>query len=183
MKVGDKVRIKSNLRVGDVSNGIHFINDMEKYCGEIATISNIRGECFEIDKCGWNWSREWLEPVEDNETPQFKIGDKVRIRDIKIGAISNGGMEFTGSMKEWIGRECRVTCVYDDGGIEVDDDEVFGGEWVDLITEEKPKTFENKNILENIFEIVRSKRIETAEYGFIVKCEDIYEELNKLQEN
>lgn len=69
-KVGQKVKIKENLKEGDYSrNRVFFAEEMEEYVGKIVTISNIgthdRDYKYSIkeDEGCWVWDEEWLEPV------------------------------------------------------------------------------------------------------------------------
>ena len=69
-KLGQKVKIKENLKEGNYSSHhIYFADKMEKYTGKTVTIK-------ELDRCGykyaysieeddkeWMWDEEWLEPV------------------------------------------------------------------------------------------------------------------------
>ena len=82
-KVGDKVRIKEDLKVGCTYNdGCDFISEMEKYKGKTAVIknghipvylndtvenaNNYRYE-LDIDDGYWWWSSSMLEKVEDKK--------------------------------------------------------------------------------------------------------------------
>ena len=64
-KVGEKVRVREDLEVGKDYGGQRFTEDMNKYKGEIATISYIN-EFYKLyigNPC-WYWTDEMLEPVE-----------------------------------------------------------------------------------------------------------------------
>ena len=65
-KVGDTVRVREDLEVGKDYGGQRFTEDMNKYKGEIATISYIN-EFYKLyigNPC-WYWTDEMLEPVEE----------------------------------------------------------------------------------------------------------------------
>ena len=90
-KVGDKVRIKSLDWYNRYTNGIGvnckfytFICDMKKYCGQIMTISEVRGHSYDmIEDDGVNaWTDEMIEGlVERNgKTYPYKIGDRVVLK-------------------------------------------------------------------------------------------------------
>ena len=84
-KVGDKVRIKENLKVGcRYNNGCFFVQEMEKYKGKNAVIKNghipayLNGNMeienannyrykLDIDNGDWFWSSSMLEKVEDKK--------------------------------------------------------------------------------------------------------------------
>ena len=93
-KVGDKVVIKSldwyNINKnskGKVGVPLEFISDMSKYCGMVATITNVEklneyrlDEDFfynlNIDNENWNWTLEMFEDIKG-------------LRKIKIKKINN----------------------------------------------------------------------------------------------
>ena len=90
-KEGDKVRIKSLDWYNRYPNGIGvncklytFICDMKKYCGQIMTISDVRGHSYDmIEDDGVNaWTDEMIEClVERNgKTYPYKIGDRVVLK-------------------------------------------------------------------------------------------------------
>ena len=72
-KVGDKVRIKNDLIVGEYYGGIYFAPKMEKYKGQIGIIKSVNKqiEYYKIlinnntDSLKWNWSDKMLEPYND----------------------------------------------------------------------------------------------------------------------
>lgn len=80
-KVGDKVRVKQDLKVGELvtPNRRSFINSrMTGYCGEVVTITRVREEDYEIEEdegtCWWN-----DEMLEDVVVKNFAVGDLVKI--------------------------------------------------------------------------------------------------------
>lgn len=70
-KVGDKVRIRTDLRVNTRYGNYDYIYEMEKYKGETAYITEIYRSkfddllsyCLDIDNGEWSWTDEMLEPV------------------------------------------------------------------------------------------------------------------------
>ena len=89
-KVGDKVRIKNDLIVGEYYGGIYFAPKMEKYKGQIGIIKSVNKqiEYYKIlinnntDSLKWNWSDEMLESCNSSSTWNDK--DKY---DEKIGIL------------------------------------------------------------------------------------------------
>lgn len=89
-KVGDKVRIKKDLKVGNYYDGCYFNQEMNKYRGKIAIIENCSGysdyssHCsnysfmdrykLNVDGLAWYWSSSMLEKVE--EKVHFKSLDQ-----------------------------------------------------------------------------------------------------------
>ena len=64
-KVGDKVRIKKNLVVGNYYNGWRFDAERKEYVGKIVTVGYVSDENFIlIGEDGENkvWTEEMIEP-------------------------------------------------------------------------------------------------------------------------
>lgn len=66
-KVGDKVRVISILKAGEKYGDKKFTKCMEKYRGEVVTISKVYCNRYFIkeDYEGWYWTDEMFEPVEE----------------------------------------------------------------------------------------------------------------------
>ena len=68
-EVGDKVKIREDLKVGKDYNDCTFIVDMEKYKGKIATITYCYNDddSYEIDLDGgtWFWTNDMFKDVTD----------------------------------------------------------------------------------------------------------------------
>lgn len=85
-KVGDKVRIRKDLKVGKIYGEDVFIEDMKCMLGKTATITEIycEGKKFSIKELGfWSWTPEMVEEVRadklifrDNTTILIKDGEK-----------------------------------------------------------------------------------------------------------
>lgn len=64
-KVGDKVKVRSDLVVGK-SYGEHtFVHDMIKFSGKIVTIESVWKQGYRIEEDTYWWTDEMLEPVEE----------------------------------------------------------------------------------------------------------------------
>lgn len=86
-KVGDKVRIKSidwyNKRKSDVLGIVydttpHFLEDMSKYCGQVATITKMLcSNVFKISLDGgyYDWENDMFEGLVEEETTSNIIED------------------------------------------------------------------------------------------------------------
>lgn len=68
-RVGQKVKIKKELVNNTFYGNVVFVRDMEKYRGKVATITRFTRYTIllDIDKGGWNWSREMLEPIANSK--------------------------------------------------------------------------------------------------------------------
>ena len=66
-KVGDKVRVKSDLYDGGMYGCCDLNEEMESYRGKIVTISLVGRDCYEIeeDDTSYSWTDEMFEPVEE----------------------------------------------------------------------------------------------------------------------
>lgn len=95
-KVGDKVRVRRDLK-NDVSYGSrHTVEEMMDYKGNVVTISEVRPNHYKIeeDEEEWNWTDEMFEGlVEDEMTAEEAIKtlgdmcDKESCRDCGIGKL------------------------------------------------------------------------------------------------
>lgn len=75
-KVGDKVRVRSDLEESETYGCQAFVKQMEKYKGKLVTISEEhQGFCYiEEDKDeNWCWTDEMFEPVEEELTAEEAI--------------------------------------------------------------------------------------------------------------
>lgn len=78
-KVGDKVRLRKNLEVGELYGGITLNPDMSSAYGKILTITGTSGDsCYTIDFNEYYYHGSMLEPVVSSQT-KFKPGDKVKL--------------------------------------------------------------------------------------------------------
>lgn len=76
-KVGDKVKVRSDLRVGK-SYGEHtFVHDMFKFMGKIVTIESVWEQGYRIEEDAYWWTDEMLEPVEEMSTEDSKRKEKL----------------------------------------------------------------------------------------------------------
>lgn len=78
-KVGDKVRIRSDLELGEVFHNYNVNKDMQQNIGNIFTIKEVSGSgnlmCFE--EINHIWTPEMLDPtfVDEPEPIEFRVGD------------------------------------------------------------------------------------------------------------
>lgn len=75
-KVGDKVRIRKDLKVNVQYGSTVFTSLMCKHKGEETIITKVLSNFYslEVDDEMWAWSEEMLEPITECD---FKVGDKV----------------------------------------------------------------------------------------------------------
>lgn len=65
-KVGDKVKVRSDLKVGKIYGNQIFVKEMKKYRGRDATILEEHSNFYNIEEDkdeNWDWAEEMFEPV------------------------------------------------------------------------------------------------------------------------
>ena len=106
-KIGDKVRVRTDLIEDKIYGAEKFISSMCKFKGKICTIKEICNKryVFEEDADEWYWSDEMLEDVSDNNVGEIKArtvdvgyylktyGHRV-IKNVYQG-VDNGKLFFT----------------------------------------------------------------------------------------
>lgn len=64
-KVGDKVKVRSDLNYGKYSDGVPFTSEMDKFKGTVLEVRKIAGEFYEMVGIPYIFTDEMLEPVEE----------------------------------------------------------------------------------------------------------------------
>lgn len=72
-KVGDKVRVRKDLKVNEKYGGMKFNDVMSWHCGETVTIGDVSYGRYRIAGCGNYWTDEMFEPVEEELTAEEAI--------------------------------------------------------------------------------------------------------------
>lgn len=64
-KVGDKVRVRKDLEVGNMYGGYTFVDSMNEFKGKELTIRKLYPSSYELieDKGEYGWTDEMLEPT------------------------------------------------------------------------------------------------------------------------
>lgn len=96
-KVGDKVRIKNNLKEIEGFRG-GYVTALEEYVGRIVTIEEFNArhnnESVEVEENGWTWDIRALEKIGGNMTKEdLKDGDIVTLKNGDRLVLFSG--EFT----------------------------------------------------------------------------------------
>jgi hypothetical protein len=81
-KVGDKVRVRKDLKVGDGLISCSVLGDMIKFAGEFLTITRVRNEFYDVKENCWNWTDNMLEPIPIEVGDTVRINKKATIEDI-----------------------------------------------------------------------------------------------------
>lgn len=98
-KVGDKVRIRKDLKSMERYNGISFTVEMEEYRGKVAKITKIIFDNYEldIDDGEWFWSDNMLEHI-----PNLENGDIITRRDLEKGIITGDRIRILDNGISWV---------------------------------------------------------------------------------
>lgn len=98
-KVGDKVRVRSDLQINGSYGAYTFVSEMSDYKGSVVAISEVYLTCYciEEDKGIWSWTDEMFEGLADEElTAEEAIRLRGEICDgrdcscCKLSAYNNG---------------------------------------------------------------------------------------------
>ena len=65
-KVGDKVRVRKDLKPGNFYGKDYYISSMDKFKGEKCVITEIWDQSYQINNFGYWWSEEMFESIDDD---------------------------------------------------------------------------------------------------------------------
>ena len=106
--VGDIVRIKNGLVIGEKYNGIQFVCDMNDYCGETARIESaapwVGGYRLDID----NQKRLWTDDMLALRKNAFRVGDPVRVLCNLVPGTEYHGWTFLKEMEPYVGKRSVI---------------------------------------------------------------------------
>lgn len=87
-KVGDKVRVKSDLKIGEQYNGCYFVSQMKSYRGKRGTITCVLHDDYQTRRYkldiddNYYFTNDMLDPIDNSDSIlPYKVGDRVRIID------------------------------------------------------------------------------------------------------
>ena len=126
-KIGDKVKIRKDLKGGCYYNGLYFADEMEIYKGKIATITEIENDkAYRIDfnkeeryRIGldegvWCWSDDMFEnnvPTEKQSNDMKKLEDIVLKKgdfvELDDGFLMMVSFDYSSSVKDSFGNDCN----------------------------------------------------------------------------
>lgn len=77
-KVGDKVKVREDLEIGETYGGLTFSVQMREYRGQIVTIKTADDDSYQIeeDELNWYWTDEMLEDVKNDNKSIGQIIDE-----------------------------------------------------------------------------------------------------------
>ena len=93
-KVGDRVKIREDLVVGNTYGAEVFVKDMEHYKGNMATISAICGDTYRINidnddipERYWHWTDEMFEDYIEKGNTAMTVEDLLNKTDVEKGGL------------------------------------------------------------------------------------------------
>ena len=117
-KVGDKVRVREDLKADNWYGNEIVVSGMTRLKGKIVTISKVRYDKYEIEEDNkiWWWTDEMFLPI-----TKYKIGDKVLVREDLEPYQRYRGQSFVASMTPFKG---KIVTIYDvvDGDYRIKED-------------------------------------------------------------
>lgn len=138
-KIGDKVRVREDIKAGIRYEGIDVVEDMLQYRGNIATIINIEDDKFitlSIDR-RWYWSSEMLEHVKEGgihlniemTKKENFINDRVLVylkKNKDYGNSADDTLELFGSVAYAVRLHDKLSRIaqLSKAGAEVDDEKI-----------------------------------------------------------
>ena len=72
-KVGDKVRVRKDLKPGNFYGKDYYISSMDKFKGEKCVITEIWDQSYQINDFGYWWSEEMFESVDDKKVLEYAL--------------------------------------------------------------------------------------------------------------
>lgn len=98
-KVGDKVRIRKDLEVNKMYNGLNMHKQKAEFLGQTATVTVFWGHDYSLDVDGgkWSWNDEMLEAFPHPQAPfGFHTGEKLffGLDDGSASTITNAVKAF-----------------------------------------------------------------------------------------
>ena len=90
-KVGDKVKVREDLKIGKSYNKKTFVDSMEKYKGQIVTIKVVGDDNYKIEEGNqdWYWTDEMLEDIEEEMNLEDFLNALWKNPEIIINKFSN----------------------------------------------------------------------------------------------
>lgn len=113
-KVGDKVRVRKDLKENTFYNGIGFAREMEQFCGKVAEIDKVFDDSSGVyyikeDRHGYAWNEDkYLQDILHKlELEETSIVEKIELatklsESRKKRRKNKDIVETTGAIKEWI---------------------------------------------------------------------------------
>lgn len=169
-KVGDKVRVRSDLVDGKYYGGTAVVRNMADMGGMVVTIERVRERTYLIEEGskGYNWTDEMFESVEEELTAE----EAIRLRgEMCAGKPCNN---------------CKLSCENNGMGIECDELEKKHPERAIEILKQYKKDHEKKEVKTEIVDLIKvMKEVyddETCIYAYEIDVnkDDINDKMREL---
>lgn len=102
-KVGDKVKVRSDLKEDTMYGGQTFVDCMVKYMGKIMTVKQVYGKCYSLEEDGekWAWTDEMFEGLSKSMLEPCML---VKLRNGELAYVVNtkNGLCLLDERKNWI---------------------------------------------------------------------------------
>ena len=72
-KVGDRVRVRKDLKPGNFYGKDYYISSMDKFKGEKCVITEIWDQSYQINNFGYWWSEAMFEFVDDEKVLEYAL--------------------------------------------------------------------------------------------------------------
>ena len=72
-KVGDRARVRKDLKPGNFYGKDYYISSMDKFKGEKCVITEIWDQSYQINDFGYWWSEEMFESVDDEKVLEYAL--------------------------------------------------------------------------------------------------------------
>lgn len=116
-KVGDKVKVREDLRVDSMHSGCWFILPMKNFIGKTLTIKTVGPSYYEVTENKFFWGEEMFEGLAEDtkiSSAKYKVGDEVKVReDLVVNAVYDGCL-FASPMQTLKGKTCTIEAFFDD---------------------------------------------------------------------
>lgn len=92
-KVGDKVRVRKDLKVGEVYGVMYFTANMSDARGTVLTIKSIEHYSYGVEEAYPSyWTDEMFEGLAEETPREFKVGDRVKLLHARWGRTKVGDL-------------------------------------------------------------------------------------------
>lgn len=132
-KVGDKVRVRSDLKNVDSYKiyGVGTNKEMERMAGKIVTIDSVGSDCYKVKECNYVWTDKMFEgyagKITKEELFNMPIGTKI---------ITDKGKEFVFNEESFTNEDALIYDYNIDDSLNLIDGSYYGAKIVKVLEPE-----------------------------------------------